>query len=129
MADDFSCIVPPMDYRDLEVWQRTMDLAELVYRRTAGMPPEEKFCLTRQIRESAASISANVAEGSGRYGSGELVYFIGVANGSRTELESRMILANRLGYVSDITEILELSSRVGMMLTKLKQAIKRKIAK
>jgi four helix bundle protein len=108
-----------MHYRDLEVWQVSMDLAEEVYHLTETMPSEEKFALTRQIRESAASISANISEGSGRGGTGELIYFLGVANGSRCEMESRLILASRLKYVGDIQEILDRSTRVGMMLLKL----------
>lgn len=116
-----------MNYQDLDVWQVAMDLAVAVYELTAQMPGEEKYTLTKQIRGSATSISANIAEGSGRSGTGELLYFLSVANGSRCEMESRLILANRLGQVGELSKVLELSARVGQMITRLSKVLEGKI--
>jgi len=116
-----------VNYRDLEAWQLAMNLAQQVYELTNAMPPEEKFALTRQIREAASSISANIAEGSGRGGTAELIYFLGVANGSRCEMESRLILAYRINHIRDPETILELSARIGIMLLRLIDSLKKKL--
>lgn len=116
-----------MNYRDLDVWQVSMELAEEVYKLTDEMPAEEKFTLTKQIRNAATSISANIAEGSGRGGTAELIYFLWVANGSRCEMESRLELARRLKYIGNIDAALERSDRVGRMLTKLIASLKNKL--
>ena len=104
-----------------------MKLAEDVYSVTGQMPPEEKFALTRQIRDCSTSISANIAEGSGRGGTAELIYFLWVANGSRCELETRLILAHRLKLIGEIDEILTESERIGMMLMRLIASLKRRL--
>lgn len=115
------------NYRDLDVWQVSMELAEEVYKLTDEMPAEEKFTLTKQIRNSATSISANIAEGSGRGGTSELIYFLWGVNGSRCEMESRLELARRLKYIGDIDAALERSERVGRMLAKLISSLKSKL--
>jgi four helix bundle protein len=89
-----------------------------LYRRTAQFPGNERFELVSQIRRSASSIGANIAEGCGRGGDGELGFFLKVAKGSSSELENHLLLARDLGYLSDEEFVdFEISLReVGRML-------------
>ena len=84
-------------YRDLKVWQLAMDLAEESYRISQTMPITETYGLTSQIRRSAASIPANIAEGYGRESTGSYVHFLKTARGSLRELETHVLLAQRIG--------------------------------
>jgi four helix bundle protein len=86
-------------YRDLRVWQQSMDLAEACYRLTATFPREEMFGLTSQIRRACTSIPANIAEGYGRNSKGSYGQFLKVAQGSLKELETHLLLAERLALV------------------------------
>ena len=86
-----------MDYRQLIVWQKSMDLAELVYRETAFYPAQERYGLTSQMRRAATSIPSNVAEGQGRRSTDdEFVRFLRIALGSLCELETQLELSTRL---------------------------------
>ena len=82
--------------KELKIWNRAMDLAVDVYKATEKFPNEEKFGLTSQIRRSAVSIPSNISEGAGRNSNKEFNQFIGIANGSSFELQTQIILANRL---------------------------------
>ncbi len=84
-------------YRELEVWQLGMDLAEECYRVTKGFPKEELFGMTSQIRRAAASIPANIAEGQGREHTKEFLHHLSVARGSLMELETHLMLVNGSG--------------------------------
>jgi four helix bundle protein len=77
-----------------------MTLAEMCYRNTKGFPREEAYGMTSQIRCAAASIPANVAEGYGRESTGAYIQFLRVAQGSLKELESHLMLAERVGLMS-----------------------------
>lgn len=83
-------------YRDLVVWQKGMDLVEGVYRVTKAFPKDEVYGLTSQIRRAVVSIPSNIAEGQSRMTSGEFIHFLGIARGSLAELETQIILAQRL---------------------------------
>lgn len=87
-------------HRDLIVWQKSMDLVTGVYRATECFPKSELYGLTSQIRRSAASIPANIAEGQGRRLSGEFLQFLGNARGSLLELDTHLEIAVRLGMLS-----------------------------
>jgi four helix bundle protein len=90
-----------MDYRSLIAWQKSMDLAEQIYRETASYPTQERFGLTSQMRRAATSIPSNVAEGQGRRSSdGEFVRFLLIAVGSLCELETQLELSSRLKYLT-----------------------------
>ena len=82
------------NHTDLIAWQRAMTLSELTYQATEGMPREELFGLTSQIRRAAASMPANIAEGQGRRTDGEFLRFLSLAHGSLRELESHVVLAH-----------------------------------
>jgi four helix bundle protein len=101
-------------YRELKVWQLAMDLARECYRITKVFPKDELFGMTSQIRRAAASIPANIAEGQGRHHTKEFLTQLGVARGSLAELETDVILSQRVGLVSqtDLETLLEMSDRV-----------------
>ncbi len=108
-------------YRDLRVWQKSMDLAEHVYRVTETFPRAEIYGLTSQLRRAAVSIPSNIAEGQGRTSKGEFRLFLGNARGSLLEVETQLMLANRMAYLDkdSLSSILEESATVGSMLNGL----------
>jgi four helix bundle protein len=87
-------------FRKLHVWQKAHTLTVQLYRVTKAFPREEQYGLTSQIRRSAASICANIAEGCGRGTAREFARFIQIALGSASELEYHLVLALDLGLVS-----------------------------
>ncbi len=115
-------------YRDLIVWQQAMDLAELCYRMTKSFPREELFGAVTQIRRAAASIAANIAEGNGRENRGEYIQFLRIAQGSLKELETHVLLSQRVGLVSAdrAVPILEKCELVGKMLRALIRSLQSK---
>ena len=88
--------MPIQSYQDLEVWQRAMDIAAELYRLTKAFPRQEQFGLTSQIRRAASSIPANIAEGWGRQSTGEFRHFLRIAQGSLRELETHLLLSQRV---------------------------------
>lgn len=82
--------------KELTIWQKSIDLAVEVYEATASFPSEEKYGLTSQIRKSAVSIPSNIAEGAGRNSNGEFLHFLGISHGSSYELQTQLIISNRL---------------------------------
>ncbi len=118
----------PKSYQDLEVWRRSIALAEAVYRVSAGFPPEERFGLTSQIRRAAVSVAANIAEGAERSGTGEFLQFLGVASGSLAETETFLVLASRLQLASpqQVQPVQELAAEIGRMLNGLKRSLRSK---
>lgn len=89
--------------RDLKIWNRAVDLSEEVYKVTALFPKEEMYNLTSQIRRSAISVASNIAEGAGRNTNGEFVQFLGIATGSIYELQTQVIIAQRLNLIDEAT--------------------------
>jgi len=106
-------------HRDLIAWQEAMRLVEIVYRDTTGFPSEETFGLKSQIRRSAVSVPSNIAEGSARNTTGELLQFLGIARGSLAELETQLELAVRLGFVCTSTDAAGQVNRVGRLVSAL----------
>jgi four helix bundle protein len=90
------------NFRDLVVWRKAHELTLSVYKNTFFFPADERFGLTSQARRSAASISANIAEGCGRHGDGEFHRFLQMAMGSASELEYHLLLAHDLGFLSQV---------------------------
>ncbi|MCB9422771.1 MAG: four helix bundle protein [Ardenticatenaceae bacterium] len=87
-------------YRDLDVWQRGMDVTVMVYRFTDLFPKSEVYGLTNQIRRAAVAISSNIAEGYGRSNK-EFGRFLSIARGSLAELETQLEIARRIQYLSE----------------------------
>ena len=115
-------------YQDLEVWKKSIDLAEMIYRVSAQFPTEEKFGLTSQIRRAAVSVPANIAEGAARKGTGEFLQFLGVASGSLAETETFLVLAERLHMLTpeQTHPIQQQAADVGRMLNGLKRSLRSK---
>lgn len=86
-------------YKDLIVWQKAIELTVEVYKLSSHFPKEEVYALTSQIRRAACSISLNIAEGFGRNTTKSYVSFLYIAEGSLREVESAIILSNRLGFL------------------------------
>ena len=113
------------DFKDLRVWTKAHSLTLGTYKATRGFPREELFGLTSQMRRSASSIGANIAEGSGRRSDGELTRFLHIARGSAAELECHLLLARDLELLSDIAHglLAKQTDEVQRMLTSLIQQV------
>ncbi|TPI39547.1 four helix bundle protein [Mesorhizobium sp. B3-1-6] len=117
-------------YRDLVVWQPAMVLAEDCYRVTKGFPRDEIYGMTSQMRRSAVSIAANIAEGYGRENRGSFVQFLRMAQGSLKELETHILLACRIGMLArdNETELLLRCEEIGKMTRSLIRTVQAKQA-
>jgi four helix bundle protein len=89
-----------LSYKDLLIWQKGLDLAVNVYQLTKDFPESEKFALSSQIRRSASSIPANIAEGYGRQSTKSYSQFVKISRGSLYELETHLLLAEKLEYIA-----------------------------
>ena len=115
-------------HRDLIAWQEAIRLVEIVYRDTAGFPNEETFGLKTQLRRAAVSVPSNIAEGSARNSTGELVQFLGIARGSLAELETQLELAVRLGFLAKAMDATNQVIRVGKLVSALLKSLQRRTA-
>jgi len=108
-------------YRDLAIWQRSMMLAEMSYRLSVRLPSEEKYGLVTQIRRAAVSIPANIAEGHGRESTGSFIQFLRISQGSLKELETHLLLTERLGLAANeqLQPLLAECDEIGRMLRAL----------
>ncbi len=113
-------------HQKLEAWGKSVDFVVEVYRATGGFPKEERYSLTLQIRRAATSIPANIAEGAGRHSPKEFAYFVSNAQGSASELETELIIAQRLGYLDEtlFTQLLGKLERIGRLITGLAKHIR-----
>jgi|SRR5450755_3023919 four helix bundle protein len=99
-------------YRDLVVWQKSVELVTAVYTATSSFPRQEVFGLTSQLRRCAVSVPSNIAEGQGRATKGEFIQFLSHARGSLFELETQLCIASKLGYLAaDQTREIELKAQ------------------
>jgi len=115
-------------HKDLDVWKKSMDLVEGVYRLTKSFPDAEKYGLTNQIRRCVVSISSNIAEGAARNTDKEFGQFCYIALGSLSELETQLLIAERLKYSQNI-DILENVVEIRRMLLGLIKYLKSKQSK
>lgn len=114
-----------LNYTELVVWQKSMDLVESIYIITNKFPKEEIYSLTNQIRRAAVSIPSSIAEGQQRNSTQQFRYFLSVAQGSRAEVETQIRIAMRLNYIDDseMNEILCLCAEIGKMIHGLEKAL------
>jgi four helix bundle protein len=117
-------------YRDLEVWQKATRLVVEIYSATKSFPKEELYALTNQIRRAAVSIPSNIAEGRSKRTTREFMRSINIASGSVAELETQLIIGEKLGYISakQLPPLLEEAERIGRMLNGLYSGLEKKLS-
>lgn len=112
-------------YKELKLWQKSIDLVTRIYSLTREFPTAEKFGLVSQINRSAVSIPSNIAEGAGRNSDREFVQFLAIAHASSFELETQLIISKNLSYLS-IESLNDLTDRI-IELQKMNFAIQSKL--
>jgi four helix bundle protein len=112
-------------YKDLIVWQKSIDLAKIIYRLTAKFPAEERFGIVAQMRRASISIPSNIAEGQARHTTGEFVQSISHAEGSVAELDTQLILSVELKFCESAAAApgFELAGEVRRMLNALRRRL------
>jgi len=115
-------------YKDLEVWQKSIDIVKEVYAASKSFPKDERFGLTSQIRRSAISIPSNIAEGKSRQHINEYIQFLYIAFGSSSELNTQLLIAGELQFLSnsELCVLTEKLDHVSRMLQNLIKSLKRK---
>jgi four helix bundle protein len=116
-------------YRDLLAWQLALELAVAVYRLTTRLPATERYGLMDQTRRAAASVPANIAEGTGRRSTKDYLRSLDIANGSLKELETHLVLGVNLGYYTE-TEARDttvLAERVAQLLGALIRSLRKRL--
>lgn len=113
-------------YRDLFVWQKAMDLVVECYKFVSELPKNETYGLISQVQRAAVSIPANIAEGHGRDHLGDYLRHLSIANGSLKELETHLILVERLGYraENEAEPLLVQCTEIGKMLSGLSKSLR-----
>ncbi|EFK96660.1 23S rRNA-associated protein [sediment metagenome] len=114
------------DFKDLEVWQRGIELVKNVYTSSQRFPKEEMYGLVNQMRRAAISVVSNIAEGKARQTKNEYIQFLHIALGSAAELETQVIVSNKLGYMENncIQMLLEEINHVTRMIRKLIRSLR-----
>jgi four helix bundle protein len=116
-------------HKDLEVWQKAMDLVIDIYKLTALFPSKEVYGLASQMQRAAVSIPSNIAEGHGLKQTQAYLRHLAIANGSLTELETQLEIADRLGYLSvEGRPIIQKAHEVGRMLSGLRKSLRSRLA-
>jgi four helix bundle protein len=113
-------------FKDLIVWQRSVELSLSIYELTAAFPASEQFGLTNQLRRASVSIASNIAEGYGRATRGEYVQSLGHARGSNCEVQTQLVIAGKLGFGAERKrlEAGSLSDEIAKMLVTLMQKLR-----
>jgi len=120
------------DFKNLVVWQKSMDLTCAIYDITKKLPPEERYSLSDQMRRAAVSIPSNIAEGQGRDSNNELYRFLHISHGSLKEPETQLLICDKLGYIDQsdfyrcMSLIVETGKLLGGLILKIKSNIQNK---
>jgi four helix bundle protein len=117
-------------FRDLRVWQEAMKLTTAVYRGTANFPKYELYGLSQQMRRAAVSVPSNIAEGKGHRSDKEFIHFLLHARGSLLELQTQLMIAEELQYLTtqEASDLLVVAEKVGRALSGLINAMSAKAA-
>ena len=116
-------------YKELSIWQKSMDLVIGIYSILNKFPAEENFALSSQMRRSVVSIPSNIAEGCGRESNKELYHFLNVASGSLAEVETQCYIAYTLGYINELSEIDEKLETVQKLLAGFRKHVRKELEK
>lgn len=111
----------------LDVWGQSIDFVTEIYKLTSLFPDSEKYGLVSQLRRAAISIPSNIAEGAARGGRKEFLNFLSIAQGSAAEVETQLIISQKLGYMSEETldKFLKLAEVISKMISGLKKSLSR----
>ena len=112
------------DYKELNVWGKSMSLAEVIYKITKAFPQSEIYGLTSQMRRCSVSIPSNIAEGAGRSSKKEFKHFLHISLGSAAELETQLILAERFGFCKDVDDLISEITVIRKMIHSLIRTLK-----
>lgn len=117
-------------FRDLRVWQEAMELTIEIYKGTMGFPKHELYGLSQQMRRAAVSVPSNIAEGKGHYSDKEFLRFLLHARGSLLELQTQLLIAQRLEYLSGESggRLMQIAEGVGRALSGLIGSLREKVA-
>ena len=107
-------------HRDLEIWKMGIELVEKIYKGISGFPREEVYGITSQMRRAAVSIPSNIAEGAARNSGKEFIQFLYISLGSLSELETQVIIANKIGYLDSLDMINSIEILKKMLLNFIK---------
>ena len=113
------------NFEKLDVWQKAIDFADLVYNRTRGFPADERFGLTNQMRRAAVSVSSNIAEGTSRISQTDFARFIEIATGSVFEVVSQSLVGRRHGFLIEegFRALYSAADEIGRMLSGLRKSL------
>ena len=116
-------------YKDLKVWQKAVDLSVIIYKITEGFPKKEQYSLSQQMNRAVVSIASNIAEGAGRNSDKEFLNFLSMSVGSSFELETQLVIANKIGYVDEksLVEIGSLIKEIQNMIYSLQETLRKKV--
>lgn len=115
------------NYSDLVAWQKAIDLVVGIYKVTASFPKEETYSLTTRLRRAAVSVPSNIAEGQGRRSNRDFSRFLSISHGSLRELETQLLIAERLSYIDGKTNsrLLDSAAEVGRLINGLIRKLSR----
>ena len=112
-------------FERLDVWKKSIDFADLVYRVTRTFPDDERFGLTSQMRRAAVSVSSNIAEGSARFSKADFAHFLEIATGSAFEVVSQSFISRRQAFLTetDFSALYTAAEEQGRMLSGLRKSV------
>lgn len=115
-------------HKDLKVWEKSIKYVENIYKCTADFPKEEMYGLVSQIRRASVSVPSNIAEGATRQSNKEFLQFLFIALGSLSEVDTQLIIAEKLGYIdkSRFDELIEQNNEIARMIQGLIKSKKRR---
>ncbi len=116
-------------FRELTVWQKSIDLVEAIYVATQKFPPYEQYGLVNQVRRAAIAIPSNIAEGAERESTKDFLRFLSIARGSQGEVETQLVIARRLKYIqeNELNILLQQVHEIGRMINGLQQSLNKKL--
>ena len=114
-------------HENLDVWQKSIELTEQIYKGTGNYPKSELYGLVSQMRRAVISVASNIAEGAARQTKKEFKQFLYIASGSLSEVETELIISLKLGYINsgNCKKIMEITERIGHMLTALIRSLEK----
>jgi len=112
-------------YKQLDVWKKALELTTMIYNLTEYFPPKEKFGLIPQLNRCAVSVPSNIAEGAGRGSKKEFSHFLNIATGSLFELETQLIIARNIKYLTNdkLEELIVYIESIVKMIYGLKKSL------